>query len=128
MYSRRIVRCREGETRRRIALTYGARIAILPNFTGFAMALGALLGGTVLVETIFNYPGMGRLFLEAVSNKDFPLMQALFLVITVGLTSPLASGPVMIVLSGPWHSPVLLVAVMRKWYMRDAFIPSSSVR
>jgi ABC-type dipeptide/oligopeptide/nickel transport system permease component len=75
----------KGLPRRRIALTYGARIAILPNVTGFAIALGGILGGTVLVETIFNYPGLGRLLLEAVSNKDFPLMQALFLFTTVGV-------------------------------------------
>lgn len=75
----------KGLPRRRIALTYGARIAILPNVTGFAIALGGILGGTVLVESIFNYPGMGRLLLEAVSNKDFPLMQTLFLFTTVGV-------------------------------------------
>ncbi|SCK05506.1 peptide/nickel transport system permease protein [Streptomyces sp. WMMB 714] len=75
----------KGLPRRRIALTYGARIAILPNVTGFAIALGSILGGTVLVESIFNYPGMGRLLLEAVSNKDFPLMQTLFLFTTVGV-------------------------------------------
>ena len=49
----------KGLQRRRIALTYGARVAILPNVTGFAIALGGILGGTVLVETIFNYPGHG---------------------------------------------------------------------
>jgi ABC-type dipeptide/oligopeptide/nickel transport system permease component len=74
-----------GLPRRRIALTYGARIAILPNVTGFAIALGSLLGGTVLVETVFNYPGMGRLLLESVSNRDYPLMQAIFLFITIGV-------------------------------------------
>lgn len=75
----------KGLPERRIALTYGARIAILPNVTGFAIALGSILGGTVLVETIFNYPGLGRLLLEAVSNKDYPVMQALFLFTTVGV-------------------------------------------
>ncbi|MFB9236521.1 ABC transporter permease [Plantactinospora siamensis] len=74
-----------GLPERRIALTYGARIAILPNVTGFAIALGSIVGGTVLVETVFNYPGMGRLLLEAVSNKDFPLMQAIFLFTTIGV-------------------------------------------
>ena len=39
----------------------------------------------MLVETIFNYPGIGRLLLEAVSNRDYPLMQALFLFTTVGV-------------------------------------------
>ncbi|HSE55456.1 MAG TPA: ABC transporter permease [Nocardioidaceae bacterium] len=75
----------KGLPERRIALTYGARIAILPNVTGFAIALGGILGGTVLVETVFNYPGLGRMLLEAVSNRDYPLMQALFLFTTVGV-------------------------------------------
>lgn len=74
-----------GLPERRVALTYGARIAILPSVTGFAISLGGLLGGTLLVETIFNYPGLGRLLLEAVSNRDYPLMQALFLMTTVGV-------------------------------------------
>ncbi|ACQ81643.1 binding-protein-dependent transport systems inner membrane component [Beutenbergia cavernae DSM 12333] len=70
---------------RRIALTYGGRIAILPSVTGFALALGGLLGGTLLVETIFNYPGLGRLLLESVNNRDYPLLQALFLLTTTGV-------------------------------------------
>lgn len=74
-----------GLSERRIALTYGARIAILPSVTGFAISLGALLGGTLLVESIFGYPGLGRLLLEAVQNRDYPLMQALFLLTTVGV-------------------------------------------
>ena len=74
-----------GLPERRIALTYGARIAILPSVTGFAISLGALMGGTLLVESIFGYPGLGRLLLEAVQNRDYPLMQALFLLTTVGV-------------------------------------------
>jgi ABC-type dipeptide/oligopeptide/nickel transport system permease component len=70
---------------RRIALMYGARVAILPNITGLALGLGAILGGTVLVETVFDYPGLGRLMIEAVTNRDYPLMQALFLFITTGV-------------------------------------------
>ncbi|MHA7133930.1 ABC transporter permease [Oerskovia turbata] len=75
----------KGLSGRVLAVNYGARVAILPNITGFALALGGLLGGTVLVEQTFNYPGMGRLLLEAVSNKDFPLMQTIFLFIAVGV-------------------------------------------
>ena len=70
---------------RHIALSYGGRVAILPSVTGFAISLGALLGGTLLVEKIFNYPGMGRLMLEAVSNRDYPVLQALFLLTTTGV-------------------------------------------
>jgi ABC-type dipeptide/oligopeptide/nickel transport system permease component len=75
----------KGLTVRRITLAYGARVAVLPNVTGFALALGGILGGTVLVETIFDYPGLGRLLMEAVGARDYPLMQALFLFITIGV-------------------------------------------
>lgn len=75
----------KGLSDRRLAIDYGARVAILPNVTGFALALGGLIGGTVLVEQTFNYPGTGRLLLEAVANKDFPLMQTIFLLVAVGV-------------------------------------------
>jgi peptide/nickel transport system permease protein len=75
----------KGLFERTIAVGYGARIAILPSVTGFALALGGLLGGTILVETIFNYPGVGRLLLESVSNRDYPLLQTLFLLTTTGV-------------------------------------------
>jgi peptide/nickel transport system permease protein len=68
---------------RTIALLYAARNALLPNVTAFGLALGAVVGGSVLVEGVFSYPGLGNLLYIAVSNHDFPLMQALFLVITV---------------------------------------------
>jgi peptide/nickel transport system permease protein len=69
----------------KVALLYSARNAILPNVTGFAISLGGILGGVVMVETVFDYPGMGRLLFEAVGNRDYPLMQALFLFTTVGV-------------------------------------------
>jgi peptide/nickel transport system permease protein len=68
---------------RTISLAYAARNALLPNVTAFGLSLGAVVGGSVLVEGVFGYPGLGNLLYVAVSNQDFPLMQALFLVITV---------------------------------------------
>ncbi|MDQ6687422.1 MAG: ABC transporter permease [Actinomycetota bacterium] len=68
---------------RTVALLYAARNALLPNVTAFGLSLGAVVGGSVLVEGVFSYPGLGNLLFIAVSNHDFPLMQALFLVITV---------------------------------------------
>jgi peptide/nickel transport system permease protein len=67
----------------RIMLDYAARNAILPNLTGFAMSLGFVVGGAILIEEVFNYQGVGYLLLQAVNNTDYPLMQALFLLITV---------------------------------------------
>jgi peptide/nickel transport system permease protein len=70
---------------RTIALWYAARNALLPNVTAFGLSLGAIVGGSVLVEGVFSYPGLGNLLYIAVTNRDFPLMQALFLVITVAM-------------------------------------------
>jgi len=67
---------------RHIMLHYAARNAILPNFTGFGMALGFVLSGALLTEIIFSYPGQGYLLLQAVQAQDFPLMQGLFMTIT----------------------------------------------
>jgi peptide/nickel transport system permease protein len=69
----------------RIMLGYAARNAILPNLTGFAMSLGFVVGGAILIELVFNYQGVGYLLLQAVNNDDYPLMQALFLLITVAV-------------------------------------------
>jgi peptide/nickel transport system permease protein len=75
----------KGLSSRRIMFDYAARNAILPNVTGFAMSLGFVLGGAILVEYVFNYQGVGYWLLNAVNNEDYPLMQALFLLITVAV-------------------------------------------
>jgi peptide/nickel transport system permease protein len=75
----------KGLPARRIMFDYAARNAILPNLTGFAMSLGFVLGGAILIEDVFNYPGLGYLLLNAVQAEDYPLMQGLFLLITVAV-------------------------------------------
>ena len=75
----------KGLSSRRIMFDYAARNAILPNLTGFAMSLGFVLGGAILIEFVFNYQGVGYWLLNAVNNEDYPLMQALFLLITVAV-------------------------------------------
>jgi peptide/nickel transport system permease protein len=69
----------------RVMLDYAARNAILPNLTGFAMSLGFVVSGAILIEYVFNYPGVGFMLLQAVQGEDYPLMQALFLLITVAV-------------------------------------------
>ena len=70
---------------RQIALRYAARAALLPNLTGFGMALGFVLSGSLLTEIVFSYPGMGYLLVAAVRRQDYPLMQGIFLVITLAV-------------------------------------------
>ena len=60
-------------------MTYAARNAILPNITSFALSLGFVVSGALLTEIVFNYPGIGYALLQAVQNKDYPLIQGLFL-------------------------------------------------
>jgi peptide/nickel transport system permease protein len=69
----------------RVALRYAARNALLPSVTGFGMALGFVLGGSLLTEIVFSYPGQGYLLVQAVRNQDYALMQGIFLVITLAV-------------------------------------------
>jgi peptide/nickel transport system permease protein len=75
----------KGLSDRRVALNYAARNALLPNVSGFALSLGFIVGGTLLVEIVFSYPGLGYLLFRAVGAKDYPLMQGIFLVITISV-------------------------------------------
>jgi peptide/nickel transport system permease protein len=76
----------------RVMWTYAGRNAILPNLTGFAMSLGFVVAGAILVGYVFNYPGVGWMFLQSVQNQDYALMQGLFLMIVVAvLTAILAA-------------------------------------
>ena len=72
----------KGLPQRQIMFNYAARNALLPSVTAFGMALGFVLSGQILIETIFSYPGLGYLLVKSVSNLDYPLMQGLFLMIT----------------------------------------------
>jgi peptide/nickel transport system permease protein len=69
----------------RIMIDYCARNAILPNLTGFAMQIGFVLGGAILVEYSFTYPGVGADFYSATEAHDFPVLGALFLLFTMAV-------------------------------------------
>lgn len=73
----------KGLSNRRVMFTYAARNAILPNLAGFALQLGFVVAGSLLTEIIFSYPGIGVTLLNAVTSNDYPLMQGIFLVITL---------------------------------------------
>jgi len=73
----------KGLSNRRVVFTYAARNAILPNLAGFALQLGFVVAGSLLTEIVFSYPGIGNTLLNAVTGDDYPLMQGIFLVITM---------------------------------------------
>jgi peptide/nickel transport system permease protein len=75
----------KGLSDRRIMTAYAGRNAMLPNLSGFAMSLGFVIAGSILVEYVFNYPGLGYLLYNSVQNTDYPLMQALFMLFTVAV-------------------------------------------
>jgi peptide/nickel transport system permease protein len=66
----------------RVAIGYAARNAVLPSVSGFAISLGFVVSGSIVMETVFSYPGVGAKLFDAVQNDDYPLMQGIFLVIT----------------------------------------------
>jgi peptide/nickel transport system permease protein len=75
----------KGLSERRVMVSYAARNALLPSVSGFALALGFIVGGTLLVEIVFSYPGVGFELFQAVGSKDYPLMQGIFLIITLSV-------------------------------------------
>ncbi|MDR1266656.1 MAG: ABC transporter permease [Propionibacteriaceae bacterium] len=69
----------------RVRWTYAARNAVLPSLSGFAISLGFVVAGSIVMETVFSYPGVGFQLWKAVSNNDYPLMQGTFLVISIAV-------------------------------------------
>lgn len=75
----------KGLSPRRVLVNYAARNAVLPQLSSFALSLGFIVGGTLVMELVFSYPGVGKLLLDATTAKDYPLMQGVFLVITLAV-------------------------------------------
>jgi peptide/nickel transport system permease protein len=73
----------KGLTPRRIRTRYAARNAAIPSLAGFGIALGFVVAGSIVMEQVFSYPGIGKLMIQAVQGLDYALMQGVFLVITL---------------------------------------------
>lgn len=71
----------------RVMLGYAGRNAVLPSVSGFAISFGFVVSGSIVMEEVFSYPGIGFKLLDAVQNDDYPLMQGIFLVITLAVLS-----------------------------------------
>ncbi|MCC7427284.1 MAG: ABC transporter permease [Alphaproteobacteria bacterium] len=73
----------KGQTRARVILRHMLPNALLPLITIAGLNLGVLLGGTVVTETVFSWPGVGRLIVQSVSQRDYPVVLAGVLVISL---------------------------------------------
>ena len=77
----------KGLSRWTIVMRHAARNALLPVVTAFALGLGASIGGNVVVETVFAWPGIGRMLVQAVQSADYPLAQGAFILIAAVLVT-----------------------------------------
>jgi peptide/nickel transport system permease protein len=73
----------KGLPRRRVIWRHGFRNALLPVITASALYISLVVGGAIQVETVFSYPGMGRLIYDAVLRRDYPILEACFLIFAV---------------------------------------------
>ncbi len=77
----------KGAGERRVFLVHAFRNACLPIYTNVMIGVGNLLGGALVVETVFSYPGLGSLILLGVEARDYPLLQGVFLVATLSVVA-----------------------------------------
>ncbi|MFB9886967.1 ABC transporter permease [Balneatrix alpica] len=77
----------KGLSNLRVMLNYGARNAILPSVTALSMAIGFVMGGSLITEVVFNYPGLGLTLYQAILARDYPLIQGQLLIMTLAMLS-----------------------------------------
>ena len=75
----------KGLSDRRVMLMYGARNALLPGVTSLAIAIGKILGGSLVTEVVFNYPGLGNTLYKAILGRDYPVIQGQLLIMTLAM-------------------------------------------
>jgi peptide/nickel transport system permease protein len=73
----------KGVSARRVLWRHALRNALIPSTAALGVSLGSLLGGAAVVETVFAYPGMGKLAVDAISIRDYPVVQAFVILMTL---------------------------------------------
>lgn len=74
-----------GIARRRVFFGHALRNAILPLYTSVMMSLGGMIGGALVIETVFSYPGLGSLVVMGVNARDYNLLQGIFIIATLSI-------------------------------------------
>ncbi|MGD8109874.1 ABC transporter permease [Vibrio sp. TRT 21S02] len=77
----------KGLSENRVVFNYAARNALLPSVTALSMSLGMAIGGQLIVEIIFNYPGLGTVLLNAINARDYQVLQGQLLIMTLFMLS-----------------------------------------
>jgi peptide/nickel transport system permease protein len=75
----------KGLSDNRVMIWYAARNALLPTVSSLAIALGTVLGGALVVEVVFNYPGLGNTLYQAILARDYPVIQGQLLIMTAAM-------------------------------------------
>jgi peptide/nickel transport system permease protein len=91
----------KGLAPRRVMFSYAARNAMLPNIAGFALSLGYVVAGALVMEIVFSYPGVGLTLFNAVTSNDYPLLQGIFLVISFSVLTACLLADVVYVIADP---------------------------
>lgn len=76
-----------GLSERRVLTAYVGRNALLPLVTRLSVSIGLVVGGSVIVEELFQYPGLGRQLLRAINGRDYTVMQGIFLIIAISVVA-----------------------------------------
>ena len=66
-------------------MRYIFRNAMLPQFTGLALAISGMIAGALIIELVFSYPGLGTLLFGAIGTNDYPVIQAIVLILTLAV-------------------------------------------
>ncbi|MFD1626316.1 ABC transporter permease [Azospirillum griseum] len=91
----------KGASRPRLVLRHALPNALSPIANAVALSLSYLVGGVIIVETIFNYPGIAKLMVDAVSTRDLPLIQSCAMIFCVGYLLLITTADIVAILSNP---------------------------
>lgn len=91
----------KGASRRRIVLHHALPNAVGPIANAVALALSYLLGGVIIVETVFNYPGIAKLMVDAVATRDLPLIQSCAMIFCLGYLILITAADIIAILANP---------------------------
>ena len=91
----------KGASRPRLVLRHALPNALAPIANAVALSLSYLLGGVIIVETIFNYPGIAKLMVDAVSTRDLPLIQSCAMIFCFGYLLLITTADIVAILSNP---------------------------